>query len=155
MDTNIERYNEYTKIRNEYAIGSYNIVGKRKYGKRVNKKESIFFKCLTPEYNTWAAFDDYWLCGLMRPEHYKYVDEYMDIIPKYCEKTKSLQKGEQNEHNLYHKVWRLGSNCDKDDDFKTFWHNGCFYLAMIYLGYDFKVTRNRHMIFNCRIKKLP
>jgi hypothetical protein len=137
MDTNIERYNEYTKIRNEYAIGSYNIVGKRKYGKRVNKKESIFFKCL------------------MRPEHYKYVDEYMDIIPKYCEKTKSLQKGEQNEHNLYHKVWRLGSNCDKDDDFKTFWHNGCFYLAMIYLGYDFKVTRNRHMIFNCRIKKLP
>lgn len=140
----------YTRIRNTYAIGSYSIVGKRKYGKRDNKKESIFFESL--QCDTMAVFDNYWLCGLMMPEHYKYVDEYLDIIPKYCEKTKTLQKGEQNEYNLYYKVWKLGPNCEKDDDFKTFWHNGCFYLAMIYLGYDFKTTRNNMMIFNCKIK---
>ena len=138
-------FDQYVHIRNTYAIGNYGIEKKRKYMKRINSKEYVL-DCIKTKAWDWVAFDNYWMSGLMPYKNFKYVDEYLSIITRVCEKTSKVNKN----CDLYYDVWKLGSNYIPDD--RDFCHNGCFYLAMIFLGYEPMILPHGYMGFHCKIK---
>lgn len=129
----------YTKIRNRYGIGNYTFVRKRKYQKRKNTKEHI------STFTNVVCFENYWYYDLIPLSNYVYIDEYIKLIPKYLKKTKKIIKREDN--SLYYDIFNKDpSNYDKYPDF---WHNGCFYVAMLYYGYEYKIRRNGLVDWNC------
>jgi hypothetical protein len=144
--TTSANFDQYVYLRNTYAIGNYGIRKKNKYMKRLNTKEYVLNHIDNQRDPTWVSFDDYWLCDLMNYKNFKYVDEYLKIIPLVCEKTSKLNR----DYDLYYNVWKLGSNYIPGD--RDFCHNGCFYLAMIFLGYEYKLLPKGYMGFYCKIK---
>jgi len=139
-------FQQYLNIRNTHAIGNYGIEKKRKYTKRLNTKEYVL-DCIKTNGWDWVAFDNYWISGLMTTNNFKYVDEYLTIIPQVCEKTSTLNK----DYDLYYDVWKHSPSYKPNSP--DFCHNGCFYLAMIYLGYEYKVLPGGYMGFYCKIKR--
>jgi hypothetical protein len=136
MDLNTdERYILYTKIRNQYGIGNYSFEKKIKYQKRINTREH--FEKMKTRDDTIALFENHCYINLMNPKNYIYVDEYIKLIPKYLKKTKNIINGDID---IYWKVF------NKEDPlnykkYPDFWHNGCFYIAMLYYGYEYKINR--------------
>jgi hypothetical protein len=136
-------YKKYTKIRNEHGIGNYIFEKKCNYQKRKNTKESL--KNLSGV----VLFDTYFYKDLIPETNYVYVDEYLKLIPIYLEKTKHIIKREDD--NLYWHVFHKDpTNWDK---YPKFLHNGCFYIAMLYYGYEYKKRRNGLVDWNCEFKK--
>lgn len=139
-------FQQYLHIRNTHAIGNYGIEKKRKYMKRLDTKEYVL-DCIKTNGWDWVAFDNYWISGLMTTNNFKYVDEYITIIPQVCEKTSTLNK----DYDLYYDVWKHCPSYKPKS--AEFCHNGCFYLAMIYLGYQYKMLPRGYMGFYCKIKR--
>lgn len=136
-------FNTYVQLRNQFQIGPYEMLkGKGKYGKRINNKEYI--TKFIGDGETGAVFDDYFLLNLMDYEHFKYVDKYLEIIPQYIVKTTTFN----NTKFLYWDVWNLIPH--PECSYGEFVHNGCFYLAMIFLGFEFKIVKDT-VKFKCRI----
>jgi hypothetical protein len=138
-------FQQYLNIRNTHAIGNYSIVKKRKYMKRLDTKEYVL-ECINTKGYGWVAFNDYWIADLMSPNNFKYVDEYINTIQLYVEKTTTVNK----DVNLYYDVWKLCPSYIPGSP--EFCHNGCFYLAMIFLGYEYKLLPKGYMGFYCKIK---
>jgi hypothetical protein len=138
-------HNTYTKIRNEHGIGNYAFQKKTKYLKSKQHKESI--KKLPDT----ALHEKYCYLNLMFPSNYIYVDEYLKLIPKYLKKTKTIRKMcDYDSINLYGDVFHKDPlNRDKYPDFG---HDGCFYIAMIFYGYEYKKRRNGNIDWNCDFK---
>jgi len=150
METETKRYDEYTLIRNTEGIGNYQFDKKRKYGKRVNNRERMILQYdESKSYYGRAFYDNFYYYELMPKMNYKYVDEYIKLIPLYLIKTTNIVKRDHN--SLYWEVFNL--NPENIIKYPEFWHNGCFYLAMIYCGFQYKKRRNGLVDWNCRIKK--
>ena len=156
------RHGIYTAIRNEHNISNYGIqkdliVKKHKYKKTYNTKEYILNYIKNNPDCGWVAFDEYFITGLMPVESYKYVDEYIKIIPKFCIRTDKIipniyvSTGLFGHDYLYSKVWYLNPDPELEKKYPEFWHNGCFYLAMIYLGYEYKRHRNGVVDWNMKL----
>jgi hypothetical protein len=150
MNSNIDltisaNFDQYVHIRNNHAIGNYVIEKKHKYMKKIITKEYVI-DCIKTKAWDWVAYDDYWMSNLMSHKNFKYVDEYLTIIPRVCEKTPKVNK----DYELYYDVWKLGSKYVPGDT--DFCHNGCFYLAMIFLGYEPTILPYGYMGFHCKIK---
>jgi hypothetical protein len=132
----------YTKIRNKYGIANYMFVKKSKYQKRKNTKEYISNMIKNDENS--VCFENYWYYGLIPFSNYIYIDEYIKLIPKYLKKTKKIIKRDKC---IYYDIFNKDPlNYDKYPDF---WHNGCFYVAMLYYGYEYKIRRNGIVDWNC------
>jgi len=139
-------FDSYVSIRNKYGIGSYSQLQRKKYkyGKRINTKE--YLSNLDRYNGQIAIFDDYYLNNVMRYKHFQYVDKYLEIIQQFVVKTDTFN----NTPSLYYIVWHLIDH--PEDPEGCFWHDGCFYLAMIFLGFEFKIKRYE-VKFKCRINK--
>ena len=127
----------YTIIRNKYLIGNYSIENKCKYGKKINTKKYIseYHTCKNLNTLGWTVFDDYYVCGLLLGNKYKCIDEYVKIIKVYGQ---SSEKMNPDIHNLYLKFRRYNESFfDKHNGYE-----GPFYIAMIYLGFQFKIRKN-------------
>lgn len=130
-------HNVYTMIRNKYLIGNYGIKSKQKFGKRIDSKEYISNYHQSKNINTlsWTVFDDYWVSDLLLGTKYICIDEYIKIIKTHGIRCKNMNL----DPNLY---WKFRNH---NNDFFDI-HNGYegpFYIAMIYMGFDFKIFRNK------------
>jgi hypothetical protein len=120
------------------SLGRWNIESCKK---RINTKENL------KNLSSVLLLDTHYYIDIMPETSYKYVDEYLKLIPMYLEKTKNIKK--RKDDNLYWDVFHKDpSNHEK---YPEFWHNGCFYIAMIYYGYEYKIRRNGLVDWNCEL----
>ena len=154
-----ERYENYTRIRNEYGIGNYAFERKWKYSKTnkgqkrkiemiENYHKEVSEKGLDEcrEYFT----DEYCYGNLLTPKNYLYIDIYVAIIENNFEKTDMNKRSRFFSIN-YYDVWKLNKETYKK--YEDFMHNGCFYIAMLHLGYQFKRINRETFRWNCKEKK--
>jgi hypothetical protein len=138
-------FDSYVSIRNKYGIGSYSeLQRKHKYGKRINTK--VYLSKLNIYEGLVAILDDHYFVNVMRYKHFQYVDKYLEIIQQFVVKTNTFNYTP----SLYYIVWHLIDH--PEDPEGHFWHDGCFYLAMIFLGFEFKIVK-RELKFKCKINK--
>ena len=142
----IDRTSIYTKIRNQYLIGYSCIQRKEKYNKMITRADLERFSNLT-------CFDDYYVSGLLSFNDYYIIDMYIDIIRKHCVKTDN----KNFKYSLWEKIYSFFTDemiekiRSKNNGFSRDCE-GAFYIAMIYLGFEFKI-KNYQMRFKYRIKK--
>lgn len=138
-------FDSYVSIRNKYGIGSYSeLQRKHKYGKRINTK--VYLSKLNIYEGLVAILDDHYFVNVMRYKHFQYVDKYLEIIQQFVVKTNTFNYTP----SLYYIVWHLINH--PEDPEGHFWHDGCFYLAMIFLGFEFKIVK-RELKFKCKINE--
>ena len=142
----IDRTSIYTKIRNKYLIGQHWIETKVKYNKMKTRE-------FLQDLSLYTCFDDYYVYNLLPVKDYFIIDMYIHIIRKHCVKTDN----KNFKYSLWVKIFSFFTDEMIEKIRKK--HNGfieeckgAFYIAMIYLGFEFKI-KNYQMRFKYRIKK--